>query len=141
MSVSINDRSPPSLALDALQSPSIPPTRNGSFPLIALLQLASFTAVLVACVDGQALREVLADQDGGVIAIAVAVSMLIGFITVLLGFGWSRLGRASLIAATIGAVHGPAVLAAFAAPAPFARSLAAIAVLIISTITLRMRSS
>jgi hypothetical protein len=139
--MSLEHISPPSQPLDAIHSPPNAATRNGSFPLIALLQLASFTAMLVACVDGQRLRDVLSAQNGGVIALAVLISMVLGFVSVLAGFGWSRLGRASLVASAIGAVHGPAVLAVFAAPAPFARSLAAIAVLIISTITLRVRSS
>ena len=38
-------------------------SRNGSFPLIALLQLASFTAVLVACIDGRELRQEIASAN------------------------------------------------------------------------------
>ena len=40
-----------------------------------------------------------------------------------------------------GGLHGPAVLAAYVAPAPFNRAFAAIAVLVLSTIVLRVRSS
>jgi hypothetical protein len=128
-------------ALDSVHRSAAATARNGSFPLIALLQLASFTAVLVACVDGQELRQVIASQDYGVLGIAVLTSVVIGFVTVIFGFGWSRLGRSALVAAAIGGLHGPAVLAAYAAPAPFNRAFAAIAVLVLSTVVLRVRSS
>lgn len=129
-------------ALDSVQRPAVvATTRNGSFPLIALLQLASFTAVLVACVDGQELRQVITSQNYVAVGTAVLVSVFIGFIVVILGFGWSRLGRSALVAAMIGGLHGPAFLAAYAAPAPFNRAFAAIAVLVLSTVVLRVRSS
>jgi hypothetical protein len=116
-------------------------SRNGSFPLIALLQLASFTAVLVACIDGRELRQEIASANYIVVGTAALVSSFLGFIAVILGFGWSRLGRTALVAAVIGSLHGPAFLAAYAAPAPFIRAFPAIAVLVLSTILLRVRSS
>ena len=128
-------------ALDSVRRPAAATARNGSFPLIALLQLASFTAVLVACVDGQELRRVIASQDYSVGGIAVLASVLLGSVTVIFGFGWSRLGRSALVAGAIGGLHGPAFLAAYAAPAPFNRAFAAIAVLVLSTVVLRVRSS
>jgi hypothetical protein len=129
-------------ALDSVQrSVAVATARNGSFPLIALLQLASFTAVLVACVDGQELRQVIASQDPVALGTAVMVSMVLGFVGVIVGFGWSRLGRSALVAAAIGGLHGPAFLAVYAAPAPFNRAFAAIAVLVLSTVVLRVRSS
>ncbi len=141
--MNVEENSLTTAALDSVQRPStvVATTRNGSFPLIALLQLASFTAVLVACVDGQELRQVIASQNYVAVGTAVLVSVLIGFIVVILGFGWSRLGRSALVAAMIGGLHGPAFLAAYAAPAPFHRAFAAIAVLVLSTVVLRVRSS
>ena len=140
--MNVEENSLTTAALDSVQRPAVvTTTRNGSFPLIALLQLASFTAVLVACVDGQKLRQVIASQNYVAVGTAVLVSVFIGFIVVILGFGWSRLGRSALVAAMIGGLHGPAFLAASAAPAPFNRAFAAIAVLVLSTVVLRVRSS
>jgi hypothetical protein len=139
--VNVEETPPSTAALDAVQRPILAATKNGSFPLIALLQLASFTTVLVACIDGRDLRQVIASQSYEVLGIAVLASIVIGFAVVLFGFGWSRLGRSALVAAAIGGLHGPAVLAAYAAPAPFLRAFAAIGVLVLSTVVLRVRSS
>jgi hypothetical protein len=115
--------------------------RDGSFPLIALLQLAAFSAALAACIDGRRLIEVI-DQNNIVnLAVAVGASMVAGFVAVLLGFGHLRRWRTALAAGGIGALHAPAILAAYAAPAAFWRAGPAVAVLLISTIVLRVRSA
>jgi hypothetical protein len=115
--------------------------RDGSFPLIALLQLAAFSAALAACIDGRALREVLEQADPLTLAAAVCATMVAGFVAVLLGFGHLRRWRTALAAGGIGALHAPAILAAYTAPAAFWRAGPAVAVLLISTIVLRVRSA
>jgi hypothetical protein len=115
--------------------------RDGSFPLLALLQLASFSAALVACIDGGALRKALGQFPIGLTAIAVNVSVLLGFVTVAVGFAHLRSWRTACAAGALGALHGPAILAVFAAPAPFWRAGPAIIVLLLTTILLRVRSA
>ena len=134
---------PPAPAAPAPPWPSLAPAgarRDGSFPLIALLQLAAFSAALVACIDGRGLREVVAQKELTTLAVALLVSMTAGFVAVLIGFGHLSRWRTALAAASIGALHAPAILAAYAAPAPFWRAGPAVAVLLISTIVLRVRS-
>ncbi len=115
--------------------------RDGSFPLIALLQLAAFSAALVACIDGRRLMEILSQSPPLILAAAAGVSVVVGFLAVVFGFGHLRRWRTALAAGAMGALHGPAILAAFAAPAPFWRAGPAVAVLLISTIVLRIRSA
>jgi hypothetical protein len=118
--------------------------KDGSFPLIALLQLASFSAVLVACVDGRELAEVIRHQ-GLIVSIgAGVVSAALGFLAVAWTFAFDnlrRVWRSALGASIIGGLHGPALLAVYAAPAPFWRAGPAVAVLLLSTILLRVRSA
>jgi hypothetical protein len=115
--------------------------KDASFPLIALLQLASFAAALVACIDGQELREALARFPIGFTAAAILGSIFLGFVTVAMGFAHLRSWRTASAAGAIGALHGPAILAVFAAPAPFWRAGPAIVVMLLTTILLRIRSA
>ncbi|HEX6960572.1 MAG TPA: hypothetical protein VF175_01795 [Lacipirellula sp.] len=109
--------------------------------MIALLQLAAFSASLAACIDGRELRETLTHSPVGFIAVAVVVSVILGFGTVAFGFAHLRSWRTAFAAGAIGALHGPAILAVFVAPAPFWRAGPAIGVLLLTTILLRIRSA
>lgn len=117
--------------------------RGGSFPLIALLQLATFSAALVACVDSQELTSQIQRSKEYVpaaIAIAMFVSASIGFIGMILGSGQFRFRRSALVGGAIAAVHGLAIVAAFVAPAPLERSAAAVGMLLVTTVAFRIRS-
>jgi hypothetical protein len=137
--VEANDRpTPPAVAA---ATPPNGARGSGSYPLIALLQLAAFSAALVACVDGALLREIVNDMGPIQLASAIGVSMIAGFVAVMFGFGHLRRWRTALAAGAVGALHAPAILAAYAAPAPFWRAGPAVAVLLVSTIVLRVRSA
>ena len=115
-----------------------------SFPLIALLQLATFMAAITACVDSKALLKSVdqAAQDpleaAAVILLAAAAVGAIGFI---IGLGQLRMARSALVGGAVGAAFGLAILAIYLAPAPQIRTAGAVAVLLVSTIAIRVRAA
>jgi hypothetical protein len=115
-----------------------------SFPLIALFQLATYWATIVACIDGAALgKELDAAQRWpavavGLTALAVLVGAALGFVV---GLGQLRMWRSAWIGAGVGALYGVAILAVYVAPAPILQAAAAAGVLMATTIAFRVRSA
>jgi len=117
--------------------------RQQSFPLVALMQLATFWAALAACIDGNVLttemdrapeQPIIAAVVGGIAAIAGAI---LGF---AVGLGQLRMWRSAAAGAVVGMFYGLVVLAIYVAPAPLERAAAAAAVLVLTTIALRIGS-
>jgi hypothetical protein len=115
-----------------------------TFPLVALLQLATFWAALAACVDGAQLRSLAGQFPDrwwlglSMIAAAVAAGAGIGLV---LGLGQLRPVRNAIAGMAVGSACGAALLAAYAAPAPPDRGMAAAAMLLATTIALRVRAA
>ena len=115
-----------------------------SFPLIALLQLATFMAAIAACVDSQELlkRVNQAAQNpleaASVVLLAAAAVGSIGFV---IGLGQLRMTRSAVAGSAVGAGFGLAILAIYLAPAPPIRTAGAVAVLLVSTIAIRVRAA
>jgi ABC-type antimicrobial peptide transport system permease subunit len=115
-----------------------------SFPLIALLQLATFLAAIAACVDG---RELVKQFDRAtqkpleaalVIVLAATVVAAIGFV---IGLGQLRAVRSATVGGAFGATLGVAILAIYIAPGPPTRTAGAVGVMLISTIAIRIRAA
>jgi hypothetical protein len=132
---SMSDKRP---ALDAAGS------GDRTFPLVALMQLATFWAALAACVDGAELRSLVGQFPGnywlGLTMIAVAI-VGGGVIGLVIGLGQLRPMRNAIAGVAVGSACGAALLAAYAAPAPPVRGLAAAAMLLATTIALRVRAA
>src|SRR5215211_1677268 len=87
---------------------SSPPTAGQirSFPLIALVQLATFLAGLVACIDGHQLSEVLNRGPFDLMLAASAVlgaCASVGLIGVIIGMSQLQMNRSALIGGGVGA--------------------------------------
>jgi hypothetical protein len=115
-----------------------------SFPLIALVQLATYWATIVACIEGQALSKALDDAARwpavavGLTSLAVLVGSALGFV---IGLGQLRMWRSAWAGAGVGALYGLAILAVYVAPASILQAVAAAGVLLITTIAFRIRSA
>jgi hypothetical protein len=129
-------------------APSAPPVTAGSteqsFPLIALLQLATFMAAIAACVDNQELLKHL-DRAGeeplssaAIVLAAAAAASAIGFI---IGLGQLRGIRSAMLGAAFGASVGVTILCVYLAPAPPVRTAGAVTVMLLSTIAIRIRAA
>jgi hypothetical protein len=127
---------------------AVPATAEGSteqsFPLIALLQLATFLAAIAACVDSQELMKQFdrATQKpleaALVIVLAATVVAAIGFV---IGLGQLRAVRSATVGGAFGAALGIAILAVYIAPGPPTRTAGAVGVMLISTIAIRIRAA
>ncbi len=115
-----------------------------SFPLIALVQLATYLAAIAACIDGAALYKRL-DQAGAEPLIAASMILgaacTVGLIGVVIGASQLQMNRSALVGGAVGALYGVMILAAYAAPAPLERSAAAAAMLLLTTIAFRIRAA
>ena len=120
-------------------------TARRSFPLVALFQLATFCAALMACIDGAAMGKLL---DGmsfassrramAVVAATVIAGGLLGLFVALGQFGmWRSAAKGSIV----GALGGAAILCVYVAPASIERTTAAAAVLLLSTLVVRARAA
>jgi hypothetical protein len=141
------DRPSPSSPLDDADSRAWPDAvgvQERRFPLVALLQLATFWAVIVACVDGAALSAAVDSIPrrpwlaAALLAVALVVGGGLGFVV---GLGQLRMWRNAVAGAGVGMLYGIAVLAVYVAPASLAQCLAAAAVLLATTLVLRIRSA
>jgi hypothetical protein len=126
--------------------PNDPPAglQERSFPLIALVQLATFWATIVACVDGKELAKAV-DQmwerpavAAQLILLAVTLGAGVGF---AVGLGQLRMWRNAVAGASVGILYGIAILAVYVAPASIQQAAAAAAVLLATTIAFRIRSA
>jgi hypothetical protein len=115
-----------------------------SFPLIALMQLATFWATIVACVDGKELAKAV-DQiaerpavAAQLILLAVTLGAGVGF---AVGLGQLRMWRNAVAGAGVGILYGIAILAVYVAPASIQQAAAAAGVLLATTIAFRIRSA
>lgn len=120
--------------------------QEGSFPLIALFQLATFLAAMVACIDGGKLGEALGrSRDAAELAINVAIAaagcLPMAFIGFVVGLGQLRMWRSAVVGGAIGALYGLMIMALYVAPAPIERGAAAAAMLVLTTIAFRVRSA
>jgi hypothetical protein len=125
-------------ALDAAES------GDRAFPLVALLQLATFCAALAACVDGERLLVLAGEFPANLwlgIALIVAAVFGGGGLGLVLGLGQLCPGRNAVVGMAVGVTCGAALLAAYAAPAPPGRGLAAAAMLLSTTIAFRVRAA
>lgn len=119
-------------------------TTEQSFPLIALLQLATFMAAITACVDSQALLKNIdqaAQNPLEAASVALLAAAAVGAIGFIIGLGQLRMARSALVGAAVGAAFGLAILAIYLAPAPPIRTAGAVAVLLVSTIAIRVRAA
>jgi hypothetical protein len=115
-----------------------------SYPLVALLQLATFWAALAACVDGAKLRSMLdlASQNMTMAAAAIIAAFVLGgLLGSFVGMGQLRMWRSAVAGFAAGGLCGGAILAVYAAPAPPARALGAAATLVLTTIAFRCRAA
>ncbi len=132
----------PSNAVDKFVAPTT--VQERSFPLVALLQFATFWAAMAACIDGRELGAALdriPEQPIAaalVAAFAVSVSGLLGF---AVGLGQLRMWRSAAAGAAVGMLYGIIVLAVYVAPAPLERAAAAAAILVVTTIAFRIGSA
>jgi hypothetical protein len=121
-----------------------PGATEQSFPLIALLQLATFLAAIAACVDGKELVQQLNRASELPLEAALLVLLAaaaVGSIGCFIGLGQVRAARSAAAGAAFGALVGLSILAVYAAPAPFARTAAAIAMMLVSTVAIRIRAA
>jgi hypothetical protein len=123
-----------------------PPVANAdrSFPLIALMQLATCWAALAACVDGAWVRERLNAPGvtwGDVIPLVLASVLAGGAIGVAIGFGQIRKWRSSALGFVAGGAFGVTLAAVYAGPAPLGRALAAAVLIVGTTILPRVRAA
>lgn len=119
-------------------------TTEQSFPLIALLQLATFMAAITACVDSKELLkniEQAAQDPLEAASVALLAAAAVGAIGFIIGLGQLRMARSALVGAAVGAAFGLAILAIYLAPAPPIRTAGAVAVLLVSTIAIRVRAA
>lgn len=117
--------------------------RQRSFPLVALLQLATFWAALAACIDGKALTTQMnrAPDQPVVAAVAGVFAALAGVVLgFAVGLGQLRMWRSAATGAAVGMVYGLVVMAVYVAPAPLERAAAAAAMLVLTTIAFRVGS-
>lgn len=115
-----------------------------SYPLVALLQLATFWAALAACIDGARLRllvDQLPQQDAVVWGLVAGVFLVGGTLGFLVGLGQVRMWRSAAMGFVVGALCGGAILAVYVAPAPVHRAFAASAMLVGTTIAFRWRNA
>lgn len=114
-----------------------------SFPLIALVQLATYLAAITACIDGRALYTRL-DQAAAEPLIAASVMLgaacLVGLVGVIIGSSQLQLNRSAAVGGAVGALYGIVILAVYAAPAPIERAAAAAAIMVLTTIAFRIRA-
>lgn len=119
-------------------------TTEQSFPLIALLQLATFMAAIMACVDSKALLKSIDQASQNPLEAAIVVLLAaaaVGAIGFIIGLGQLRMARSALVGGAVGAAFGLAILAIYLAPAPPVRTAGAVAVLLVSTIAIRVRAA
>jgi len=120
------------------------PVRERSFPLIALLQLATFLAAVVSCIDGPELARVLAKARGEPLLLVIAplgACLALGLLGAVIGLGQLRRWRSALVGGGVGGAYGLAMLAVYVAPASLERAVAAAAVLVLTTIAIRIRAA
>lgn len=134
------------MAPDYIQNSKIdlnPAARQQSFPLVALMQLATFWAALAACIDGDLLTTAM-DRAPSQPLIAAVVGCIAALAGALLGFaiglGQLRMWRSGATGAVVGMFYGLVVLAIYVAPAPLERAAAAAAMLVLTTVALRIGS-
>ena len=118
-------------------------TQERSFPLIALLQLATFLAALVTCIDSNELSRRLgfARQEPLVgAALVLGACSVVGLIGVVIGAGQLHMKRSALAGGIVGALYGIVILAIYVAPAPLERAAAAAALVVLTTIAIRIHA-
>jgi hypothetical protein len=117
---------------------------NRSFPLVVLFQLATCSAALLACVDGPALGQAIDGPSAAMpLALAAVVGVVItgGLIGALTGLGQIQKWRSAVLGFFVGSLSGLLILCVYAAPAPVSRMAAAAAVILLSTVAVRLRSA
>jgi hypothetical protein len=123
--------------------PLTPTMQERSFPLIALLQLATFLAALVSCIDSDDLSRNLdfARQEPllGAACVLGACSV-VGLIGVVIGASQLQMKRSALAGGAVGAFYGVLILAVYLSPAPLHRAAAAAAMAVLTTIAIRIRA-
>jgi hypothetical protein len=115
-----------------------------SFPLLALVQLATYLAALTACIDGRALYTRLdqaASQPIIAVSMVLGAACLVGLVGVIIGASQLQLNRSALVGGAVGALYGIVILAVYAAPAPLERAAAAAALTVLTTIAFRIRAA
>lgn len=129
-------------------APAAPQVAAGSteqsFPLVALLQLATFMAAIAACVDNQELLKQLdraVEEPLGAAAAVLAAAAVAGAIGFVIGLGQLRGIRSAMLGAAFGAAVGVTILSIYLAPAPPLRTAGAVAVMLLSTIAIRIRAA
>ena len=135
-------------SIESAAAPDRPATsaaasQERSFPLIALLQLATFLAALVSCIDSKQLsRRSTFVRDEPLVAAAVvaAACCLVGLIGLIVGAGQLRMKRSAAAGAGVGAFYGLVMLAVYVAPASLPHAIAAAAMALLTTIAIRIRA-
>ena len=129
-------------------APSAPQVAAGSteqsFPLVALLQLATFMAAIAACVDSKELLkqvERAADEPLSAALVVLAAAAVAGAIGFVIGLGQLRGIRSAMLGAAFGAAVGVTILCVYLAPAPPLRTAGAATVMLVSTIAIRIRAA
>ncbi len=119
--------------------------REQSFPLIAVVQLVTFSVALVSCINFEALRRqmdrVVLDDLVGVLTPYVLTSLMGFIIGAAVGLGQVRKWRGFFLGGPVGAVVGLLIVFAFASPAPPLQACFACSLPLLSTIILRFRTS
>ena len=118
-------------------------TQERSFPLIALLQLATFLAALVSCIDSRKLSRQLgfmSDEPLMAAAALIGACCLVGLVGLIVGASQLRMKRSALAGAGVGALYGLVILAIFIAPASLLHAAAAAAMALLTTIAIRIRA-
>jgi hypothetical protein len=118
--------------------------QHRSFPLVVLLQLATVCAALLACVDGSAVWRVYdAPNVGTTVQVLAMFGVLLagGVIGALVGLGQIRKWRSALLGFFFGALSGFLIMCIYAAPASVTRIAAAAAVIVLSTVIVRLRAA
>lgn len=115
-----------------------------SYPLVALMQLGAVLGAIVVCIDGPKLWKLFEriDDEPWLAAALVATAMSsLGVIGLTVGLGQRRRLRSALLGFAVGATLGLVMLAIFAAPASIERCASGIAMVLISTILLRVNAA
>jgi hypothetical protein len=115
-----------------------------SFPLVALLQLATYLAAMAACVDGKELVARLhgiGDEPIPAAMVALMAAGICGTIGLVIGLGQLRRWRSALAGGAFGAAVGLAILAVYIAPAPPLHTLGAAGLMLVSTLIIRLRAA
>ena len=115
-----------------------------SFPVAALVHLATFCAALLACIDGRTLQAAvagLADEPPSGRVEVIGALLAGGVLGALVGLGQLKVWSGAVKGFCSGALCGAVILGVYTAPSSLERALAAPMLVLLAPIAMRLRSA